>query len=54
MPASGVRPSSISRRLIWMNMLVSGAVLLLACIALMAYDVVTFRGSVTRNPARRA
>jgi signal transduction histidine kinase len=41
--------SSISRKLIWMNMLVSGAVLLLACIAFMAYDVITFRESIERN-----
>ena len=46
--------SSISKRLIWMNMLVSGAALLVACIAFMAYDVITFRQSVERNLAIQA
>jgi signal transduction histidine kinase len=44
-----VTSTSISKRLIWMNMLVSGAVLLLACAALMAYDLITFRETVVRN-----
>src|SRR5579872_6684251 len=44
-----ITPSSISKRLIWTNMLVTGTVLLLACLSLMAYDVVTFRDEMTRN-----
>jgi signal transduction histidine kinase len=44
-----VMRTSISRRLIWMNMLVSGVVLALACLAFMAYDVLTFRDTVARN-----
>src|SRR5689334_13772148 len=46
--------SSISRRLIWMNMLISGAVLVLACLALMRYDVMTFCDSVQRNLSMQA
>jgi signal transduction histidine kinase len=46
---SNVTRSSISKRLTWMNMLVSGAVLLLACVALMAYELITFRETVVRN-----
>ncbi len=40
---------TISRRLTWMNMLVSGAALLLACTAFIAYDMVTFRANMFRN-----
>src|SRR5579862_2254876 len=36
-------PKSISRKITWMNMLVSGAALLLAGAAFFAYDQVTFR-----------
>src|SRR5262245_54971452 len=41
--------SSISRTLLWTNMAVSGAVLAIACLALISYDLMTFRDSVTRN-----
>lgn len=34
---------SITKRLTWTNMLVSGAALLLACAGFVAYDIVTFR-----------
>ena len=37
-----------------MNMLVSGAALLLACAAFMGYDVVTFRAAVVRNLSTQA
>ncbi len=40
---------SISRKLTWMNMLVSGAALLLACAAFIGYDTVTFRENMVRN-----
>jgi len=40
---------SIAKKLTWMNMLVSGAALLLACAAFVAYDVVTFRQSIARS-----
>ena len=40
---------TISRRLTWMNMLVSGTALLLACTAFIAYDMVTFQANVFRN-----
>ena len=40
---------SISQRLTWMNMLASGAALLLACAVFAAYDLVTFRSALVRN-----
>lgn len=40
---------SISRKLTWMNMLVSGAALLLACAAFIAYDTISFREAIVRN-----
>ena len=46
--------NSISRRLTWMNMLVSGAALLLACAAFIGYDMVTFRGTMVRNLSTQA
>ncbi len=46
---SRLTPTSIAQKLIRMNMLVSGTVLLLACAALMAYDLVTFRDTLVRN-----
>ena len=45
---------SISRKLTWMNMLVSGAALLLACAAFIAYDMLTFRASMVRNLSTQA
>lgn len=44
-----VKNQSISRRLTWMNMLVSGAALLLACAAFIAYDTITYREAMVRN-----
>jgi len=44
-----VKNHSISRKLTWMNMLVSGAALLLACAAFIAYDTITFREAMVRN-----
>ena len=40
---------TISKRLMWMNMVVSGAALLLACSAFVAYDFFTFRETMVRN-----
>ncbi|MFI5126052.1 MAG: response regulator [Candidatus Acidiferrales bacterium] len=44
-----VKNHSISRRLTWMNMLVSGAALLLACAAFITYDTITYREAMVRN-----
>src|SRR6266478_4383106 len=46
---SKTQDHSISRKLTWMNMLVSSAALLLACAAFIAYDMVTFRETMVRN-----
>lgn len=46
--------ASISRKLTWMNMLVSSAALLLACTAFIAYDMVTFRETMVRNLSTQA
>ena len=43
------RDYSILRKLTWMNMLVSGVALLLACGAFVAYDLISFRESMVRN-----
>lgn len=45
---------SISRRLTWMNMLVSGTALLLACAAFIAYDLATFQANMFRNLSTQA
>jgi signal transduction histidine kinase/DNA-binding response OmpR family regulator len=45
---------SISRKLTWMNMLVSGAALLLACAAFIAFDMITFRQIMVRNLSTQA
>jgi len=45
---------SISRKLTWMNMLVSGAALLLACAAFIAFDMITFRQTMLRNLSTQA
>jgi len=49
-----VRDYSISAKLTWMNMLVSGTALLLACAAFVAYDLVTFRETLMRNLSTQA
>jgi signal transduction histidine kinase len=48
------RPSPIATRLARVNMLASGAALVLACLMLMAYDVVTFRDTMVRNRSVQA
>ncbi|HZC80106.1 MAG TPA: CHASE sensor domain-containing protein, partial [Nitrospiraceae bacterium] len=45
---------SISKKLTWMNMSVSGAALLLACAAFIAYDKLTFRETMVRNLSTQA
>src|SRR6202140_2912255 len=45
---------SISKKLTGMNMLVSGAALLLACIPFFAYDLYTFRVGIVRNLSTEA
>lgn len=45
---------SISKKLTWMNMLVSGVALLLACTAFFAYDLYTFRVGIVRNQSAEA
>jgi signal transduction histidine kinase/DNA-binding response OmpR family regulator len=45
---------SISRKLTWMNMLVSGVALLLACAAFIAFDMITFRQAILRNLSTQA
>lgn len=50
----GAQANSISRKLTWMNMLVSSAALLLACTAFIAYDRVTFREAKVLNLSTQA
>jgi signal transduction histidine kinase len=45
----GARNISITKRLTRMNMLVSGAALVTACVAFIAYDVLTFREAIAYN-----
>src|SRR5258708_9921652 len=40
---------SITKKMTRMNMLVSGAALLIACVAFVAYDLVTFRQAMVHN-----
>src|SRR2546428_12624484 len=49
-----VRQYSISKILTGMNMLVSGAALLLACGAFFAYDLITFRQAMVRHLSTQA
>ena len=46
--------ASVAKKLTWMNMLVSGAALLLACAAFIGYDMVTFRATIVRNLSTQA
>src|SRR5882757_8454795 len=45
---------TISRRLTWMNMLVSGTALLLACTAFITYDRVTFQANMFQKLSTQA
>src|SRR6266850_1937742 len=49
-----IRHYSISKKLTWMNMFVSGTALLLACTAFFAYDLYTFRVGIARNLSTQA
>ena len=49
-----VQHYSISKKLTWMNMLVSGVALLLACAAFFAYDLYTFRVGIVHNLSTEA
>ena len=49
-----MRRSPIAKRLTWINVLVSGAALLSACIAFLAYDQYTFRESLLQNLSAQA
>jgi methyl-accepting chemotaxis protein len=49
-----LRHSAISRKLTWMNVLVSVAALLSACIAFLLYDQYTFREDLIRNLSAQA
>jgi signal transduction histidine kinase len=49
-----VAPRSVSRKLTWMNMLVSGGALLLACAGFIAYDLTSFRALIASNLRIRA
>jgi PAS domain S-box-containing protein len=50
----GIRDYSVSTKLTRMNMLVSGAALLLACSAFVAYDRLTFRETLLRSLSTQA
>jgi PAS domain S-box-containing protein len=43
------RDYSIAKKLTWMNMLVSGAALLMACAAFVAYDLITFQETLVAH-----
>jgi signal transduction histidine kinase/DNA-binding response OmpR family regulator len=45
---------SISKKLTWMNMLVSGVALMLACAAFVAYDLYTYQIGIARNLSTEA
>ncbi len=51
---STIKDRSIAQRLTWMNMLVCGVALLLACSAFIAYDLITFRTARLRNLSTQA
>jgi hypothetical protein len=43
---------SVSRKLTTMNIMVSGAALVLACVAFLAYDQLSFRQDLSANAGR--
>jgi signal transduction histidine kinase len=51
---SRARNNSIARKLTWMNMLVSGTALVLACVSFIAFDWATFRVNAARNLSAQA
>ncbi len=50
----GIQNYSISKKLTWMNMLVSGVALLLACAAFVAYDLYSYRIVIAHNLSTEA
>src|ERR1700737_548049 len=44
-----LRDYSITKKLTWMNMLVSAAALLLACTAFISYEIITFRNTMVQS-----
>ncbi len=48
------RHNSLSEKLTWMNMVVSGLALVLACMAFIGYDWMTFRNNTARNLSTQA
>jgi signal transduction histidine kinase len=54
MSANPPRKSPLSRRLSWMNLFVSGSALLLASLAFLIYDQLTFRENLVRNLSAQA
>src|SRR5271156_829007 len=48
------KDASIANKLTWMNMLVSGAALVLACAVFIGYDVVSFRQTIVHNLSTQA
>jgi len=51
---STTKDRSIAERLTWMNMLVCGVALVLACAAFIGYDLATFRAARVRNLSTQA
>jgi signal transduction histidine kinase len=45
----GLGTNSISAKLTWLNLMVTGAALLLACLSFLAYDYVSYRENLIRN-----
>src|SRR4051794_31613881 len=41
--------NSIANKITWINMLVSGSALVLACTTLFAYDLITFRKAISQQ-----
>ena len=54
MSANPLRNSPLARRLGWMSLFVSGSALLLASLAFLIYDQITFRESMVRNLSAQA
>jgi signal transduction histidine kinase/DNA-binding response OmpR family regulator len=50
----GIQNYSISKKLTWMNMLVSGVALLLACASFVVYDLYTYRNVIAHNLSTEA
>lgn len=51
---AGLARNSITRKLTWMNLLVSGTALVIACATFLAYDLLTFRRDLVRTLSAQA